>query len=519
MTSLNVEDLLKKEKLGLALSGGGFRAAFFHLGVLARLADNGILQNVKIISTVSGGSIIGGLYYQELIKAIKKKEEEETPIDYINIVKRVEEKLTEGVKKNIRRKLFLHPIYESISLFQGRERVLGKLYNKFFYNFNINMEDLQNDNECCPKLILNATSLNDGKHWFFTTEKMGQYKSDNVIEYTLLNNKVKLSEAVAASSTVPGLFNFFPFEYTDKNSGENIKLKLVDGGVFDNLGVYALQEEEVDYMIISDASRPLFEENVPRRRLSVLKRSFDTSLVFSRKLLLNTIPQDKSMHINIEGTVSNSLLDEKFSGNLAKIRTDLDKFHTLESNLLSFFGYCMIGEKFKGQPKFKNNYKFQDVTKELENEKKEKYIIGILKSGSTLSRVGGNVLLHAKGWGEKLEGLLELFHKFSFGLIAIIIGIICLINFSVTQELVQKFFGTNNGNLVRTGQIIFIIGLLLFAIHWLRESLGNNFKYFSDIILYKILHSIGVIFLWIIIILTFVFIIIICSSVLNFIVD
>ena len=35
----------RQDKLGLALSGGGFRAAFFHLGVLAQMADKGILSH------------------------------------------------------------------------------------------------------------------------------------------------------------------------------------------------------------------------------------------------------------------------------------------------------------------------------------------------------------------------------------------------------------------------------------------------------------------------------------------
>jgi predicted acylesterase/phospholipase RssA len=53
-------------KVGLALSGGGFRAAFFHVGVLARLAD------VEALSCVSGGSILGALYYLELRRELMK---------------------------------------------------------------------------------------------------------------------------------------------------------------------------------------------------------------------------------------------------------------------------------------------------------------------------------------------------------------------------------------------------------------------------------------------------------------
>ena len=51
------------QKLGLALSGGGFRASYFHIGVLAQMAEQGLLRHVEVISTVSGGSIIGALYY------------------------------------------------------------------------------------------------------------------------------------------------------------------------------------------------------------------------------------------------------------------------------------------------------------------------------------------------------------------------------------------------------------------------------------------------------------------------
>ncbi|MDH3442076.1 MAG: hypothetical protein OEM63_15055, partial [Gammaproteobacteria bacterium] len=37
-------------KLGLALSGGGFRASLFHLGVLARLAEQDLLRHVHVLS-------------------------------------------------------------------------------------------------------------------------------------------------------------------------------------------------------------------------------------------------------------------------------------------------------------------------------------------------------------------------------------------------------------------------------------------------------------------------------------
>ena len=43
--------------VGLALSGGGYRAMLFHLGAFLRLFELGLLKDMDRISSVSGGSI------------------------------------------------------------------------------------------------------------------------------------------------------------------------------------------------------------------------------------------------------------------------------------------------------------------------------------------------------------------------------------------------------------------------------------------------------------------------------
>ena len=50
-------------KIGLALSGGGFRASIFHMGVLKYLAEKNKLEEISYISSVSGGSLLIGLIY------------------------------------------------------------------------------------------------------------------------------------------------------------------------------------------------------------------------------------------------------------------------------------------------------------------------------------------------------------------------------------------------------------------------------------------------------------------------
>src|ERR1700761_7840434 len=54
-------------KIALSFSGGGYRAASFHLGTMSylnRLSFQGkpLLENIKMISTVSGGTITGIVY-------------------------------------------------------------------------------------------------------------------------------------------------------------------------------------------------------------------------------------------------------------------------------------------------------------------------------------------------------------------------------------------------------------------------------------------------------------------------
>ena len=49
-------------RIGLALSGGGFRATCFGLGCLRALHDQDLLRHVSVISGISGGSVLAALY-------------------------------------------------------------------------------------------------------------------------------------------------------------------------------------------------------------------------------------------------------------------------------------------------------------------------------------------------------------------------------------------------------------------------------------------------------------------------
>jgi len=283
---------IKKEgKVGLALSGGGFRASLFHIGVLAALAERDKLKDVEVISCVSGGSIIGAFYYLEL----KKQLEEKSDVDYVAIVKSVETKFLEGVQKNLRMRVVSNLWCNLRMIFDqnySRTNRLGELYEKHLYNqfsktqgplhmrdllikphdnptFDIGIDNASRANKI-PQLILNATAVNTGHNWQFTATWMGEppgsiesdidskprlrrmYYGDAPKKY----QDFRLGYAVGASSCVPVLFTPLPLFnlYPDDPQKKKIELQLVDGGLHDNQGIASLLEQECSSMIISDAS-------------------------------------------------------------------------------------------------------------------------------------------------------------------------------------------------------------------------------------------------------------------------
>ena len=180
-------------KLGLALSGGGFRAAFFHIGVLARLAELGLLYRVEVISTVSGGSIVGALYYLHLKQRLESMPESGIGRDgYVELVAEVEAVLRHGAQRNIRTRAFANPLKNVQMLLSrrySRSDRIGDLYDRFLYKGTrlrelvispggaaVDDPDAYNASheEKLPVLLLNATSLNSGHNWRFEAIRMGE---------------------------------------------------------------------------------------------------------------------------------------------------------------------------------------------------------------------------------------------------------------------------------------------------------------------------------------------------------
>ncbi len=295
-------------KVGLALSGGGFRASLFHLGVLARLAEMDVLRTVETLSTVSGGSIVGAHYYLEVQERLQEARDSAiTREDYIQLVDRVLKRFLKGVQRNLRTRALASLGANFRMIFSkeySRSHRLGELYEKALYarigkagetsakprtmpELLVTPKDNKEDERAfkpkfsnwrrrakVPVLLLNTTSLNSGHSWHFTARWMGEPPGSIGTEidinerYRRLwyehapkdeHKNYRLGYAVAASACVPGLFEPLVLEglYPDRT------VRLVDGGVHDNQGVGALLDEGCTLVLCSDASGQMEDMKKP----------------------------------------------------------------------------------------------------------------------------------------------------------------------------------------------------------------------------------------------------------------
>lgn len=394
----NIIHAVRIGKVGLALSGGGFRASLFHIGMLHRLAELDILRHVQVISSVSGGSIIAMHYYLKLKHLLEHNDNFSLgKEEFIGLVREVEKEFIKGVQTNIRMQAFvdndgeltetLGRLYEKQLFSQTGELpdsmhglyirpiIEGKKKESFKPHFN-NFE-LKNK---VPVLIINATSLNNGHNWRFTASGMGEVPhmydmtvdKNKIYEYTRYEDfptqfqKVSIGKAVAASSAVPALFD--PINM-GKLYGNGDTIRLSDGGVYDNQGIAALVSEDCDIMITSDASKQLSEENNPSDfRFDVLGRiqdilmnkTRDSEFKIAKELRrANRVKGLAILHLK-DGFLNEVVYAQKHNPDvveilvtkkdirekLADIRTDLDAFHDLEAQALIQSGYEITAHWF-----------------------------------------------------------------------------------------------------------------------------------------------------------------------------
>lgn len=239
-----------EERLGLALSGGGFRAAAFHLGVLRGLKSAGLLDRVDVISGVSGGALLAAAYVATGTGDLDAFTERMRVFLSRDLKWRV---LLGATRPDRLLRLLLDP---GFSLTEVMAQVLDR---EVFRGTTLGSLATAR-----PRLIVNATCVNHGTGWRFAPDRIGDW---------ILNTRDRdvlgafpVARAVACSAAFPGGFapvvlsvrRLFP-----ASARAPREVLLTDGGVDDNLGLQALLAEECTRLIVSDGSFPFVPEERP----------------------------------------------------------------------------------------------------------------------------------------------------------------------------------------------------------------------------------------------------------------
>jgi NTE family protein len=250
-------------KIGLALSGGGCRAMAFHLGCLRALDRLGLLHRINVLSTVSGGSVVGVFFHAH-------------DGDFASFEAKMREILSQGLVKRMCRKLF-SPLglkvaaafaligivavmaalirtmvgiltlitpksfarhFESFDIrsplhrFASRTSLLEAVLDELLFS-GASMSDLPTK----PDLVINATELRTGSAFRFGTKESGSWRWGK-----LHQNDVSVAHAVAASAAYPLFLPAFDetFAFDDKGALRTERVILTDGGIYDNLGLGCL---------------------------------------------------------------------------------------------------------------------------------------------------------------------------------------------------------------------------------------------------------------------------------------
>lgn len=269
---------MTEPRVGLALSGGGFRAAAFGLGCLRALHDTGVLARVSVVSGISGGSLLAAMWAYG-------------PGDFTTFDDQVTTLLRTGLQGRLVRSVLTptHLAQAGAGLVtrtlrgaddrpsHNRTDVLADLLARQIFGD----KDVREVTHTGLATVLSSTDLITAR-----TVRFGSVTSASSHHGQILD-PIRVADAVAASAAFPLLLPAMERTFTFERRGtrEQHPVALTDGGVYDNLGLSVLEPGRnprytahvypVEYVIACDAGRQEPGVSTARRLPRRLQRSFD----------------------------------------------------------------------------------------------------------------------------------------------------------------------------------------------------------------------------------------------------
>jgi NTE family protein len=245
-----------EEGIGLALSGGGYRAMVFHVGALIRLNEAGVLGKIARVSSVSGGSITAG------VLATSWKD-----LNFQNGIATKLDVAVDHVRKMADTSVDAGAIIGGILLPGSISDRVAKAYDDVLFD-GATLDALPDDSiPGNPRFVINATTVQTAALWRFSRNYMGDYHLGLVERPNIL-----LAAAVAASSAFPPVLSPMTLAIDQpvmNTQGADLHREpftttavLSDGGVYDNLGLETITKRYTT-LLVSDAGQKIAPEEDP----------------------------------------------------------------------------------------------------------------------------------------------------------------------------------------------------------------------------------------------------------------
>ena len=246
------------QKIALSLSGGGTRAVGYHLGTLDYLQRTRLLEHVHILSTVSGGTLVGASYALAVEEGI---EFQDLFYDFFEFFPKVN--MFEGILGILNRRKS-----PSKSGRRNFATAFAELYHEEFFShyfenpFFASVGHSESGSRYqLEDVVFNATEFKTGIAFRFQKSRHAcKIGNGNVWFDAAQANEMRVADIVSASSCIPGGFEPFSFpadfhwpdvyRYGDRQgtafgqvelhtatAASVNEIALMDGGVYDNQGI------------------------------------------------------------------------------------------------------------------------------------------------------------------------------------------------------------------------------------------------------------------------------------------
>jgi NTE family protein len=332
--------------IALCLSGGGYRAMMFHLGVLWRLNEAAMLPMLARVSSVSGGSITAGVLAMNWAQLA---------FNDAGVAKKFDSRVVEPLRAMAGTSVDVASVLVGIGLpFTSVSDRVVKAYRKHLFA-KTTLQDLPDQ----PRFVINATNLESGVLMRFSKPYLADYRVGRINEPDL-----PLAVAVAASSAFPPMLSpcTVDLEHEDwiTEEGNDLtgdefrnEIRLSDGGVYDNLGLETAWKR-YSTILVSDAGSHIEADADPswdwvRQSVRVLKVIDNQVRSLRKRQVIDSLKNKmrQGMYVGIRSHVADYPLSDSLPADpaltleLAATPTRLDAMdETLQERLVNW-GYVI----------------------------------------------------------------------------------------------------------------------------------------------------------------------------------